>query len=175
MAVWRRRSFARDTRGATLVEFAILAPIFFAILAAILQTSLQFLAAQVLESAVYDASRTIRVGQAQRETWTVSDYKKTVCDRLYGLFGDCSDLHVNVRQIDNFRSANYSVPLDLKCLKDCKWTEGEVWAPGVASSVVLVQVYYRYPSIVPVPFATTALPDGRRLLGAATIFRNEPF
>ena len=175
MAVWRRRSFARDTRGATLVEFAILAPIFFAILAAILQTSLQYFAAEVLESGVYDASRAIRVGQVQREGWTIADYRKHVCDRLFGLFGDCTDLHVNVRQINDFKSANYSVPLDLTCKQNCNWTETEVWTPGVSSSVVLVQVYYRYPSVVPVPFTATALPDGRRLISAATVFRNEPF
>lgn len=175
MAGWRRRSFARDTRGATAIEFAILAPIFFAILAAILQTSIQYFAAQVLESAVQDTSRTIRVGQVQREGWTVADYKKNVCGRLFGFFGDCADLRVNVRQIDDFKSATYSIPLDQSCKQDCKWTEDDVWTPGVASSVVLVQVFYRYPSIVPVPFVTNDLPDGRRLLGAATIFRNEPF
>lgn len=175
MSSWRLKSFARDTRGATMIEFAILAPIFFAILAAILQTSLQFFAAQVLESGVNDASRNIRVGLAERENWGISDYKRTVCDRLYGLFGDCADMHVNVRQIDNFQSANYSVPLDLNCVANCDWTEDEIWAPGTSSSVVLVQVYYRYPTILQFPFIANKLPDGRSLLSAATVFRNEPF
>lgn len=158
-----------------MIEFAILAPIFFAILTAILQTSVQFFAAQVLESGVYDTSRTIRTGQAQRDGWTVGDYKENVCNRLYGLFGDCADMHVNVRQIDDFQSADYSVPLDLTCEKDCDWTEDEVWVPGSSSGVVLVQVYYRYPSILQLPFAPNRLPDGRSLLSAATVFRNEPF
>jgi hypothetical protein len=175
MARWRRRSFARDTRGASMVEFGLLAPIFFAVLMAILETSLQYFAAQVLESGVYDASRSIRVGQVQRENWTVADYKKDICGRLYGLFGDCNDMHVNVRQIDNFHSANFSVPVDFKCQSNCKWTEDEVWTPGISSSVILVQVYYRYPSILQLPFAQNRLGDGRSLLSAATIFRNEPF
>lgn len=175
MARGRLRSLVRDTRGATMIEFAILAPIFFAILAAILQTSIQYLAAQVLESGVYDASRAIRVGMAQRENWSAADYKKNVCDRLYGLFGDCTDMHVNVRQITDFQSASTGVPLDLTCVKDCKWTEDDVWTPGGSSSVVLVQVFYRYPAVLQMPLAPNALPDGRILLSAATVFRNEPF
>jgi hypothetical protein len=175
MARWRRKSLARDTRGATMVEFALLAPIFFGLIMAILETSVQYFAAQVLESGVHDASRTIRVGQAFHEKWTVDEYKDNICDRLFGLFGDCSEMHVNVRQIDNFQSANYSVPLDMSCERDCDWTEPEIWNTGVASSVMLVQVYYRYPSILHVPFAANELADGRRLLSAATIFRNEPF
>ena len=51
----------------------------------------------------------------------------------------------------------------------------DVWAPGGASGVVLVQVHYRYPSVLQLPFASNRLPDGRSLLGAATIFQNEPF
>lgn len=175
MSRWRLKSLARDTRGASMIEFAILAPIFFAILTAILQTSVQYFAAQVLESGVYDASRTIRVGQAQRDGWTAADYKENVCSRLYGLFGDCADMHVNVRTISDFQSADYSVPLDLNCVEDCDWTEDEVWTPGGSSGVVLVQVYYRYPAILQFPYAPNKLPDGRILLSAATVFRNEPF
>lgn len=175
MSRWRLKSIAGDTRGATVIEFAILAPIFFAILTAILQTSVQYLAAQVLESGVYDASRTIRVGQAQREGWTIADYKENVCNRLYGLFGDCADMHVSVQPIKDFQSADYSVPLDLNCIQDCDWTEDEVWTPGGSSGVVLVQVYYRYPSILQFPYTPNKLADGRTLLSAATVFRNEPF
>jgi hypothetical protein len=175
MSDWRLKSLARDTRGATVIEFAILAPIFFAILTAILETSLQFLAAQVLESSVYDANRSIRVGMAQQNSWTVDNYKDNICDSLYGLFGDCADMHVNVRPIDDFESANYSVPLDLSCEKDCDWTENELWTPGGSSSVVLVQVYYRYPTILQFPYAPNRLLDGRTLMSATTVFRNEPF
>lgn len=171
----RRKSLARDTRGVTMVEFALLAPIFFGILTALLEVSVQYLAAQVLESGVHDASRAIRVGMAQREAWSVDDYKRNVCDRLYGLFGDCADLHVNVQQISDFRTARYVVPLDRNCRTNCNWTEDEVWSPGGSSSTVLVQVFYRYPAILNLPFATNELGDGRILFSAASIFKNEPF
>jgi Flp pilus assembly protein TadG len=171
----QRKSLRRDTRGATMIEFAILAPIFFAILAAILETSVQYFAAQVFESGVYDASRNIRVGMAQREGWTAVEYKNDVCSRLYGLFGNCSDLLVTVQQVSDFKSVSYSVPLDFNCKENCKWTKADSWSPGGSSSVVIVQAYYRYPSILRLPFAANALGDGRTLISAATVFRNEPF
>ncbi|PXA99853.1 hypothetical protein DMC47_01265 [Nostoc sp. 3335mG] len=175
MAGQRRKSLARDTRGATVVEFALLAPIFFALLTAILQTSMQYFAAQVLESGVQDASRAIRVGLARNENWSLDDYKENVCSRLYGLFGDCADMHVDVRQIDNFESADYTVPLDRTCQTACQWTAPEQWAQGGSSAVMLVQVHYRYPAVLQIPFGANRLGDGRSLLSAATVFRNEPF
>lgn len=48
----RPRGLARDERGATLVEFGLLAPFFFAIVGAIFETSVVFLSGQILDSAV---------------------------------------------------------------------------------------------------------------------------
>lgn len=168
-------SLARDTRGATAIEFALLAPIFFAILTAILETAVLLFAGQVLESGVQDISRSVRVGEAQRELWTVEDYKESICSRLFGLFGDCPNMHVKVTEVDDFTSADLTLPLDPDCEENCDWTEPEVFAPGIASSVVLVQVYYRYPSLLQLPFSPYRLADGNSLLSAATVFRNEPF
>ena len=53
------RRLVRDQRAVTAIEFGMLAFPFFAIVGAILQTSVVFLASQVLESAVHDAARTI--------------------------------------------------------------------------------------------------------------------
>lgn len=175
MARLKRKSLWRDTRGATAIEIALLAPIFFALLGAILENSITYLSAQVLESGVQDTSRLIRIGEVQHKNWSVADFKKEVCGRLYGLFGDCSDMYVSVRQIDTFQAADYEVPLDRDCKVNCNWTKSDEWQPGVASGVVMVQVYYRYPSILQFPITSNRLGDGRILMGAATVFRNEPF
>jgi len=175
MARLKRKSLLHDTSGASIIEVALLGPVFFALLGAILDTSVSYLAAQVLESGVQDTSRLIRTGEVQHKNWTVADYKKDVCGRLYGLFGDCSDMYVSVRQIDNFQAADYKVPLDRNCKINCKWTKSDEWQPGVASGVVMVQVYYRYPAILQLPIASNRLGDGRILMAAATVFRNEPF
>lgn len=172
---YAKRSFCKDDRGATMLEFALLAPIFFGVLAAILQTSMVFLASQFLESAVHSASRTIRTGQAQQSNWTPDDFRASVCSGLYGLL-DCTGLRIEVDTIDNFRSANVEPPYDRTCEEDCDWTRDEKWVPGPASEIVLVQVHYKFPLILPFAQLTpNALPDGSLLLGSAAVFRNEPF
>jgi len=166
-----------DTRGVTAVEFGLLALPFFSIIAAILQTSLIFLSGQVLESAVHDAGRMIRTGQVRAGGFDIDAFRADVCARLYGLFPDCSALFVKVSRIDSFQSANVTVPLDVSaCAETCVWSEQQTWDPGGSKSVVLVKAYYRYPVVLQLgAFGMANLPDGTRLLGAATVFQNEPF
>lgn len=178
-ALRRRRGFARDERGATLVEFALLALPFFSIVGAILETSVVFLSGQVLESGVQDVSRLIRTGQAQGTIVTADDFKSRVCGRLYGLFPNCADaLHVEVQTVTDFSSASISAPVDWSCDEDdCEdWTRGDSYTAGAGSSIMMVQVYYKWPVIMSLGDMTLAnLRGNKRLLGASTIFRNEPF
>ena len=168
--------FGRDTRGAVAIEFAILAPIFFAIIAAILQTSLVFLSSQVLESAVQDASRLIRTGQAAKAGFDVARFRTEVCNRLYGLFPDCAGLHVRVSVVTTFATATPTSPVNRDCTGNCDWTVPASYDGGGTSSVVLVQAYYKYPIIVDIGGLGLAdMAGSKRLLASTTVFRNEPF
>lgn len=172
----QRSGFARDQQGATAVEFGLLALPFFAIIGAILETSLIFLSGQVLESAVQDASRHIRTGQAQGVMVTAANFKAKVCGRLLGLFGDCNGLHVEVETIDDFSQIAISAPVDWTCTSNCEWTRPETYTAGTGSSYVVVQVYYKWPIILSLGSMTLAnLAEQKRLLATATVFRNEPF
>jgi Flp pilus assembly protein TadG len=170
------KRFVRDEAAVTAIEFGVLAFPFFAIIGAILQTSLIFLASQVLESAVHDASRAIRTGQAQTSSMTVDQFRTDVCNRLYGLFPDCAGLHVRVNVVTNFQSATVAPPLPQPCFAPCDWSAAQGFSPGTGKSVVLVQVYYRYPVFVQLgPLGMSNMADGRRLMGSAAVFQNEPF
>jgi len=176
----RMRRFVRDETGATAVEVGLLALPFFAIVGAILETSVVFLSGQILDSAVQDASRLIRTGQVQQASISEESFKTQVCDRLYGLFSDCEGLHVEVQVIDTFSDIDMTPPVKWSCDEDdagcADWTRPEVYTPGQGSSIVTVQVYYQWPLVLPTGGLGLAnLPSGKRLLGAATAFRNEPF
>lgn len=171
-----RRHWLADDSGATAVEFGLLALPFFTIIAAIMQTSIIFLAGQVLESAVYDASRDIRTGLVQQTGGTLATFRTDVCNRLFGLFPNCAGLHIRVSELTNFQTATVQVPVDASCTTACTWTKPEAFSPGVGKSIVQVQVFYRYPVIVQLgPMGMSNLGDGSRLLGTATVFQNEPF
>jgi Flp pilus assembly protein TadG len=164
----------RDERGATAIEFGILAIPFFAIVGAILETALVFLASQILDSAVQDASRLILTGQAQSAHYTIDNFRTAVCNGLFDLF-DCSKLQIKVSTVTNFASATTSTyPLDPT--DPSKWTLVPEFQPGAGKDVVMVQVYYKWP--VTINFAGLDLassPDGTHLLGAVRVFANEPF
>jgi len=66
------RRFRRNHRGSAAVEFALVAPMFVALLFAIIETALMFFASQVLETVTQDSARTIMTGQAQTAV-TIAD------------------------------------------------------------------------------------------------------
>jgi Flp pilus assembly protein TadG len=186
-----RRGFARDEKGAVAVEFALLALPFFGIIFAILETSIVFFAGQILDSAVQDASRKVRTGQAQQITathplgWDSEDFRDAVCEGLYTMF-DCTQLWISVEVVPNFTTVQVTSPVSDDCVAgiieedeedvDCVWTLEEEFLPGGGSQTVVVQAHYKWPTMINLPgvnFAT--LGDGTRLLSAVRVFKNEPF
>lgn len=178
--------FRRDDRGVTVVEFGILALPFFTIIAAILETSLVFFASQILDSAVQDAGRLIRTGQMQSgpaANNTLEGFRTKICDGLYNIM-TCADVKVKVSVVANFESATVSYPIQrgAQCttasggITTCAWTLVESYNAGGGGDVVLVQAYYKWPTLVRLPgFNLQNQVDGTRLLGAVRVFRNEPF
>lgn len=172
--VGRRNRFIGDERGVTMIEFGLLAVPFFAVLGAILETSLVFLAGQVLDSSVNNASRLVRTGQAG--SFTIEKFQDTICDNLYGMFSNCDQLRINVDNVSDFKSTIITSPIATPCVKDCAWVLPSKYNPGQGGSIIMVRVYYKWPVILSWPGLSLAdQPDGSRLLGAVRIFRNEPF
>lgn len=171
--LWRRSGFVRNERGATVVEFALLAPPFFAMVGAILETALFFLASQVLDSAVNDSSRMIRTGQAHTSGFTSEIFREAVCDRLYGLF-DCDEVKIKVSEFTSFSTATTTDDVVDNATGD--WALVEDYDQGDGSSIVLVEAFYKWPTYLDFfGFNLASLPDNTRLLAAVRVFRNEPF
>lgn len=178
----RSKAFRCDQRAAVAVEFALLALPFFTLVAAILETALVFFAGQVLESAVQDSSRLIRTGQAQQQGYRPARYRQELCNGLYGLFDCESDrLLVQVKVLNKFSevSAAIAAPISAECSTNpaaCTWTGAETYDFGGTSSIVVVQAYYKWPTIVDLPWFNLAnQAGGDRLLSGVRVFRNEPF
>ena len=175
--VGRGRLLSRDENGATAVEFGILALPFLTVIFAIQETAMVMFAGQILDSAVNDASRRIRTREAQTAGETAADFRAAICAGLYGLF-DCNDtnkLRIKVTALSSFTAATPTAPITCSTPSTCNWTLVESYDPGQASSVVLVEAYYKWPTVVNLPwFDFSNQPDGTRLLGAVRVFRNEP-
>lgn len=172
---WSPKRFLRDQSGVTAIEFGLLAVPFFVIIGAILETSIVFLAGQVLDSAVGDASRRIRTGQAAQAGFNTAKFESLICGELFGLF-DCSGLYSSVTLISDFASATVAAPVQASCQSSCSWTQPDKYDAGQGSSTILVQVYYKWP--IRLDFAGLGLADladQTRLMASVQVFRNEPF
>lgn len=71
--VWRR--FRRNGAGSAAVEFALVAPVFFALLFAIIETGIMFFASQVLETITQESARQVLTGQVQTAALTQAQFK----------------------------------------------------------------------------------------------------
>ena len=162
----------RDSSGATAVEFGILALPFLALVGAIFESALCFLAGQILDTAVADAGRLIRTGQAQAASYSSTDFKTQVCNRLYVLF-DCTGLTIDAKVYTNFTAANTSMPIDSNKNFD---TSGFGFQMGGATEIVVVRAFYQFPLYFnKLGLDLSNLANGTRLLSGVSTFRNEPF
>lgn len=167
----RKTSFVCDERGVTAVEFGILALPFFVIIAAIAETALVLLASQTLDNAVDDAVRLIRTGQAQTASFSADDFRDKICNESINLF-DCDKIKIYVREINDFASANPIDPIDV----NGDWDVVEVYDDGAGSSIIIAEAYYKWPMLTGfVSLNMFNAGNGFRLLGAARVWRNEPF
>ncbi len=91
------------------IEFAFVALPFFAILVAIFQIGLVYLAQNELETAVERAGRELLTGQAQQGGVTQSQFLSTVCSYL-PVFFTCSGVMVDAEVATAFSSAVTSAP-----------------------------------------------------------------
>lgn len=174
-AIARGRSFARDERGVTAIEFGFLALPFFTIIFAIIETAMMFFAQQVLDSAVEDASRIVRTGNAQAQGFDVTSFRNYMCGYTFGLF-NCSNIILKVQVLSSFSAATTATTVQTCNLTTCTWSVTSSYDPGVGRNVIEVSAYYRWPLLVVLPyFNLKNQPDNYRLISAMRVFRNEPF
>ena len=176
--------FHGSRRGSAAVEFALVAPIFFALLFAIIETALVFFAGQVLETVTQNSARAILTGQAQAQGGSVAacqttpgvvsacdqtTFKTYVCSQIPALF-DCSKLYVDVVSTSSFTALNLTSYGD-----SCNFNPtGVQYNPGSSSQVVVVRMFYQWPLFV-TGLGYNIGCSSKRLLVATAAFKNEPF
>ncbi len=168
------RRLRTDDRGVTAIEFAFIAPVLLLVVMAIIELGLSLLVEVVLDNAVSDAARMIRTGQAYHgEGFNAAKFKNTILEKGGGLLKAVEDdIYIDVIHRRDFGDLPESAPV----IEDGEIVMPENWDPGERNDVVLVKVVCAWPmftSKMMEIFGTTT--DGKRLLVATEIFRNEPF
>lgn len=171
--MWRAaRRLKGDRTGSAAVEFALVAPAFFALLFAIIEAALVFFAGQLLETATQDAARLILTGQVDKADTTQAQFKTSVCQRLSTIFDCANGVYVDVQSYNSFSGASMTQPIDAN--KNFNTTMQ--YSPGTAGSIVVVRVFYQWQLwVTGFGFNIANLSGNKRLLVGTAAFRNEPY
>jgi Flp pilus assembly protein TadG len=172
-------AFIRDSKGATAVEFALIAVPFLGLVAGLIQVFLLFFAQSVLENAVRASARQILTGQVQTQDASMSStaamaaFHQTVCNNSNVLFS-CTGLMVDVEVANNWSSTNTAMPA---LTYDGSGNVSNAWQfnPGNAGDIVVVRVMYLWPIFFgSLGFNWANQANGSREIMASAAFQNEP-
>ncbi len=198
----RRPFFIRDQRGATILEFAVVAPVFFFIIMGILEFGLFMFHKVVIESITMQVSREASLTRTSGSgacSGTTDRYAYIRCyvreKAGYLINGEQVEVNINTVAQGGTRVADICLNVDppsstvATCVGPPGWEEvngipgyqsttGS--APGAAGELIEVRV--SYPWRVLVPFMSqligTQRDDGSRtgvvMITSSTVFRNEP-
>lgn len=205
ISILLRQMRMRSDRGNAAIEFAFVAPAFFALMFGILEIGTMTFAQFALQNAVTVTGRLVRTGQAQgidpttaakcmggnaatdpgHYTTTADWYRGQICCNTYGVISDaaCHDsnkLFLNVTSAATFAAAG--------SFSSATANVTNAYNPGVACDVVLVRATYAwkiwFPGLARLLNANNGdylvnIQDsqgaGAHLLSATTAFRNEPY
>jgi Flp pilus assembly protein TadG len=166
------RRFRRNRHGSAAVEFAMVAPMFIALLFAILESAMVFFASQVLETVTQDSARMIMTGQEQSNAKTKVDFKAVVCSKVNALFDCANGITVDVQSASQFGTISLTSPIDASC----NYSPPNNYLPGGPGDTVVVRLFYQWPIFVTsLGFNLSCGSSGKRVLTATAAFQNEPY
>jgi Flp pilus assembly protein TadG len=167
------RRFGRNRKGSAAVEFALIAPVFFALLFAIIETGLMFFANQILETLAQESARQIMTGQSQAANNNAGTFiTNVVCGQPQPVL-NCNNISVDVESDPaQFSNLNIAYPVTSGGFDPSKLK----FNPGGSCSVVTVTLYYQWQMfVVGLGYNVSNLNGNIRLLSATAAFRNEPY
>ncbi len=170
----RFRRWAADRRGATAIEFGLLAAPFFFLLFGIMEIAVIFIITTVMEHGAAEAARAIRTGEFQNSSAnSLEDFKTDICANMAGLFDCQNKLEIDVRTFATFADTADESPID----EDGDFDDSSFqFTPGGRDSIVVVRIFYEWELFTPVISGPLAnLSGNKRLIQTTVAFRNEPF
>jgi Flp pilus assembly protein TadG len=196
LPAFRREFWRKSDHGSAAIEFAFVAPIFFALMLGIMEIGVMTFAQFAMQNAVTDAGRLIRTGQAQsantlsgptcvggsdshnygaglagQQNW----FQGQICCGVTPLITDCPSVQVTVTSsTGGFTSGGFG-----------GLGAAGTYSPGAACDVVLVRASYVwtvwFPGLKQLIDSNSSAnylvdsPNNGHMLTGTAAFRNEPF
>ncbi|MBV1691125.1 pilus assembly protein [Novosphingobium sp. G106] len=166
------RRLSGDQRGVSVLQFAIIAPAFIAVMIAVIEIAFVYLAQGGLETAADAASRELMTGQAQQGGMTSAQFKTAVCASLPPYL-KCSSLMIDVSTASSYSGANLGTPT-LTYDSSGNVNNSFSYNPGTQGAIVVVRLMYLWPTITgPLGFNISNQTGNNRLLIATSVLKSE--
>lgn len=174
-----RRGLVRARGGNVMIEFALLAPVFFMLIMGLVEFVIYQYKTYALNHVVYEATRNLQTGEVQVDSSgnlrSLADMEKAfhdeACAKAGGLV-DCNSIYFDVRAFDELKEVTYPPP---------EFDENGVpinfvFQPGKPNqySVVRASIHHRFIT----PFMDQLFqmgPDLPAIVNAYVIVKNEPW
>jgi Flp pilus assembly protein TadG len=174
------RRFRHSRRGSAAVEFALVAPVFFALFFAIIETSLVFFGSQLLETGLQDAARQLYTHQLQDTGQTTAqmqaEFKLDLCNRVSVLLA--CPIDTDVRFYPAGTPITINDPIDAAGNYN---NSGLTFLlpPSGSNATVVVRGFYQWPLFVTglgydIANIGRGTINSKRLLAATSAFHVEP-
>lgn len=161
----------KNREGTTAIEFALMAIPYFLLTLGIIELSIMYAAATLLEGATTSASRLLRTGEIQMSGRDPEEmFRESLCSYATVLV-DCDDVVVESIPLTSYAdyetfAAQYDEDGDLV---------SQGFAVSGSDSAILVRVAYRYTMMVPFIGTLLAGPDSSRLFVSTIVLQTEPY
>jgi Flp pilus assembly protein TadG len=184
------RRFRRNRSASAAIEFALVAPVFFGLLFAVIETGIMFFANQVLETITQDSARMLMTGQAQSGQvgvcadpvsgaalpCTQATFQNYVCSQIPALFFTCTGPNGIFVDVEAYPAGFSSIAISSQIDANKNFVNNMQYNPGQPGEVVVVRLFYQWPQIVTgLGYNITNLTGNMRLLSATAVFQNEPY
>ncbi len=173
-------------RGSAAVEFALIAPLFLALVFSIAEAGWYYFVNTAVERANESAARLVRTGQAQTakdsggvNVYSADAFYNEICS-VVAPFGACDDtLTVDVARFASFdalasdTSSAVCRNSDNPTIKGAQFDASDY---GAQNEIIRVRICFLYKPVSPIlGLQLSTNKDGRAEIVASSIFRNEPF
>ncbi len=164
--------WVRKKEGTTAVEFSLLFIPFVFLTLGIIELSIMYSAASLLEGATSSAARLIRTGQLQQNEAVdpEAQFRTALCDYATVLI-KCDDVIIEVQTMASFS--------DYDAMQPQFDVDGNLvsagFSAGGSSSRVLIRVFYRYNMMTPLIGPLLAGDDNAIFFMSTIVLQTEPY
>jgi Flp pilus assembly protein TadG len=163
--------WVRKKDGTTAIEFALMAIPYIILTLGIMEISIMYAAATLLEGATGSAARLIRTGQIQESGANPEEaFREALCEYATVLIR-CDDVVIEVQPLASFD--------DYESMDPVYDEDGNMVSSGFnagdADSRVMIRVAYRYTMMNAFVGTLLAGPTNSRLFMSTIVMQNEPY